>query len=129
MRYLIALIIVCGAVFIGYNHIQSKVDNVAKEAFDQINALRIEQHIPALIWDDGLAAQAKSYSGIMKQTGIYEHSKMGYAECILKGPVGNWDNIVHPWKTSAPHYAIIMSPRYTRAAIGIVNPYSTFLAQ
>lgn len=104
---------------------------VAHKAFDLINQERAELEFPALVWDNDLEVKAIAYSQTMNDTGHFEHSSMGYAECILESTdsFSNGEQVYHPWERSFKHFEILMSTDLHYAAIGIYDGYATFLGR
>jgi len=110
---------------------QSDTVGIAHEAFDEINALRVEHGLPELLWDEELAGLAVKHSEYMNKTRDFSHSNYNYVENILENsggyPSGN--SVVMPWKHSSGHYFNMLDSDIHSGAIGIVGDYATFLAR
>jgi uncharacterized protein YkwD len=133
----VILVLALGVIaFCGYMAVTSYASSldtvgVAHKAFDLINAERSEYPRPALIWDNELEKKAIAYSQQMNDTGKFEHSKMPYAENILKSSdrFANGEQVYRPWMMSDGHYRNMVDKNLKYGAIGIVNGYATFLAR
>ena len=94
-------------------------EELAKTAFNLMNEERISEGVQPLQWDTNMANKATEYSTYMATTGLYEHSKMGYAECIAQGGVNGGNEIYENWASSSSQHNIYMDSNYVRGAIGI----------
>ena len=94
-------------------------EEFAKAAFNMMNEERISEGIPPLQWDSNMANEATEYSTYMATTGLFDHSKMAYAECIAQGSVDSGKEIYENWADSPSQHSIYMDSNYVRGAIGI----------
>jgi len=94
-----------------------------QSVYEQINELRAEHGLSALVWDNQLAVQAQAHSEWMKESGSFNHSSHSVYECINMG-----GSSVESWMNSPPHLAILLSPNITRCGVGIAGQYATFQA-
>jgi uncharacterized protein YkwD len=94
-------------------------EELSKAAFNLMNEERISKGIPPLQWDTNMADKATEYSTYMATTGVFEHSNMGYAECITQGGVDSGNEIYENWADSPSQRNIYMDSKYIRGAIGL----------
>ena len=94
-------------------------EELSKAAFNLMNEERISEGIRPLQWDTDMANKATEYSTYMATTGLFEHSTMGYAECIAQGNVDSGSEIYENWANSSSQHYIYMDSNYVRGAIGI----------
>ena len=96
--------------------------------FNQLNQYRTSQGVPSLRWEEAAYQKAHSWSEFMASQDKLSHSTLSQGvpagwtalgENVAMGPTLNsaFDALVK----SAPHRANMLNPKFTRAAIGVVE--------
>jgi uncharacterized protein YkwD len=95
-----------------------------------MNSVRARHHLPALHLSRGLAHAASAHSSAMARSGSISHGafqqRIGrYVDSRRVGENLAWSSrcgsrtIVRMWMNSAPHRAIMLSPGFRKAGVGI----------
>ena len=95
-----------------------------------MNSVRARHHLPALHLSRALTRAASAHSSDMARSGSMSHGafqqRIGhYVDSRRVGENLAWSSrcssrtIVHMWMDSAPHRAIMLSPGFKRAGVGI----------
>jgi len=95
-----------------------------------MNSVRAHHHLPALHLSRALARAASAHSSDMARSGLMSHGafqqRIGhYVDSRRVGENLAWSSrcssrtIVRMWMDSAPHRAIMLSPGFKRAGVGI----------
>jgi uncharacterized protein YkwD len=109
--------------------------DAARQVFDLTNADRQEQGLPALQWNDALAAAAQAHAERMAQEGALSHQYAGepplmqraaqvgahfeaIAENVAAAP--DPEAVEQAWMHSTPHRTNILDPKMNALGIGIV---------
>ncbi len=109
----------------------SPTDPVAAAVFQQLNANRAANGLPALTWNSKLASIAASWSQQMASSGSLTHQNLGtllsspdfagfttLGENILQGPSGmTASEMETSWMNSPPHRANILSGAFNVVGI------------
>lgn len=118
---IILAILFVGIIYIiGLNYEPYKPDKLEKSShqlFEMINEERTGSGLPALLWNDILAAMAKNHSLWMAETDNYTHSGYPYAENIMIGC--DPEDVFKSWKESYWHNVNMMDSSLHYGAIGM----------
>jgi uncharacterized protein YkwD len=93
---------------------------VAQDLFNRLNAERAARGLPALVWDDNLAATATDWAGQMSANGIGHNPNLGggVGENVSAGYGASTD--VHlGWMGSDGHRRNLLSDAYETVGIGV----------
>ncbi len=105
------------------------------KVFERTNQYRKEKGLPALKWDEDLAAYAQMRSLELVNSYNKDHKRpngsFGYSEIIIKAGGATGENIASGqgnaeivslgWKNSPTHYKNIVNKKYDRIGIGFVR--------
>lgn len=95
---------------------------------DGINALREANGLPALTWEEGAYAKARTWSQKMADDGRLSHSKLSdgmpagwrtLGENVAYN--GSVQGALEALKKSPGHRANMLNPKFNRVAVGIVE--------
>lgn len=142
MTRTLALLLVGCALFAAVQA-QSGSSPAEQELFASVNRTRRAQGLPALRWNEALAAAARRHAGIMAQRGAAEHSFAGepglasrvtlagahfvwLAENVAQGP--NTDAIQTEFLSSPSHRANILDADMDSIGIGVVDHHGQLFA-
>lgn len=95
-----------------------------------MNTARARHHLPALHLSHALVRAASAHSSDMARSGLMSHGAFEqrinrYVRSHMVGENLAWASrcsgrtIVHMWMNSAPHRAIMLSPGFRKAGVGI----------
>jgi uncharacterized protein YkwD len=95
-----------------------------------MNSVRTRHHLPALHLSRPLARAASAHSSEMARSGLMSHGAFQrrishYVRSRMVGENLAWSSrcsghtIVRMWMNSAPHRAIMLSPGFRKAGVGI----------
>jgi Cysteine-rich secretory protein family len=108
----------------------------ARQIFDLTNADRREQGLPALAWNDALAAAAQTHAERMAREGTLSHQYAGepplmqraaqagahfeaIAENVAMAP--DAEAVEQAWMHSTPHRTNILDPKMNALGVGVVE--------
>jgi len=126
----------CALLLAGAIHVCAQSASDARKIFDLTNQDRHEQGLPALHWNDALAAAAQAHAERMAQEGTLSHQYPGeaplmqrasqtgahfeaIAENVAMAP--DPEGAEQAWMHSTPHRTNILDPKMNALGIGVVE--------
>lgn len=126
----------CAVLFAGSLNLRGQSTSNARQIFDLTNADRREQGLPALAWNDALAAAAQAHAERMAREGALSHQYAGepplmqraaqagahfqaIAENVAMAP--DAEAVEQAWMHSTPHRTNILDPKMNALGIGVAD--------
>jgi Cysteine-rich secretory protein family len=126
----------CAALLVGAPRLPGQSTDNARQIFDLTNTDRREQGLPALEWNEALAAAAQAHAERMAREGALSHQYAGepplmqraeqagahfeaIAENVAMAP--DAEGVEQAWMHSTPHRTNILDPKMNALGIGVVE--------